>query len=185
MPDSYAVQAIQVVLNSRKAYCKFLSANDTGLTGGHQAGIYISKPSVPILFDEPEIWETPLADLNPLDFASCNTKAPCKTRGICLYFALQRVVLPALLRADAVEIGENRPREQLVQVLRRIALFLLPLLDRALRDSVLLRKVFLTELRNLPDVLHVEMRVFHRPDQVDRFLCVRLVRDPTSTDREI
>lgn len=72
MPDSYAVQAIQVVLNSRKAYCKFLSANDTGLTGGHQAGIYISKPSVPILFDEPEIWETPLADLNPLDFASCN-----------------------------------------------------------------------------------------------------------------
>lgn len=28
-------------------------ANDTGLTGGHQAGIYISKPSIPILFDEP------------------------------------------------------------------------------------------------------------------------------------
>lgn len=55
MPDSYAVQAIQAVLNSRKAYCKFLSANDTGLTGGHQAGIYISKPSVPILFDEPGI----------------------------------------------------------------------------------------------------------------------------------
>ena len=34
-------------------FCKFLSANDTGRTGGHQAGIYISKPSVPILFDEP------------------------------------------------------------------------------------------------------------------------------------
>ena len=55
MQDSYAVQAIQAVLNSRKAYCKFLSANDTGLTGGHQAGIYIAKPSVPILFDEPGI----------------------------------------------------------------------------------------------------------------------------------
>lgn len=53
MQNSYAVQAIQSVLNSRKAYCKFLSANDTGLTGGHQAGIYIAKPSVPILFDEP------------------------------------------------------------------------------------------------------------------------------------
>lgn len=55
MLDSYAVSAIQAVLNGQKAYCKFLSANDTGLTGGHQAGIYISKPSVPILFDEPGI----------------------------------------------------------------------------------------------------------------------------------
>ena len=55
MLESYAVPAIQAVLNGQKAYCKFLSANDTGLTGGHQAGIYISKPSVPILFDEPGI----------------------------------------------------------------------------------------------------------------------------------
>ena len=53
MLDGYASQAIQAVLSSQKAYCKFLSANDTGQTGGHQAGIYISKPSVPILFDEP------------------------------------------------------------------------------------------------------------------------------------
>lgn len=52
MTDEYVTQAIQAVLSSRRAYCKFLSANDTGLTGGHQAGIYISKPSVPILFDE-------------------------------------------------------------------------------------------------------------------------------------
>jgi type II restriction enzyme len=53
MTENYAIQAIQSVLSSQKAYCKFLSANDTGLTGGHQAGIYISKPSIPILFDEP------------------------------------------------------------------------------------------------------------------------------------
>lgn len=53
MLEGYALQAIQSALNSQKAYCKFLSANDTGLTGGHQAGIYISKPSIPILFDEP------------------------------------------------------------------------------------------------------------------------------------
>lgn len=51
MAESYASQAIQAVLNSRWASCKFLSANDTGLTGGHQAGIYISKSSYPILFD--------------------------------------------------------------------------------------------------------------------------------------
>lgn len=53
MAENFASQAIQAVLSSRKAYCKFLSANDTGLTDGHQAGIYISKPSTSILFDEP------------------------------------------------------------------------------------------------------------------------------------
>ena len=47
------MQAIQAVLSGQRAYCKFLAANDTGLTGGHQAGIYIAKPSIPILFDEP------------------------------------------------------------------------------------------------------------------------------------
>lgn len=52
MTEGYANQAIQAVLNSRWASCKFLSANDTGLTGGHQSGIYIAKPSSPILFDK-------------------------------------------------------------------------------------------------------------------------------------
>lgn len=55
MPTEYATQAIQAVLGSRKSYCKFLSANDTGLTGGHQAGIYISKPSISIMFENPGI----------------------------------------------------------------------------------------------------------------------------------
>lgn len=52
LTENHAIPAVQSVLNSRQAYCKFLSANDTGLTGGHQAGIYISKPSISILFDE-------------------------------------------------------------------------------------------------------------------------------------
>lgn len=50
--ENTAIQAIQSVLSANKSFCKFLSANDTGLTGGHQAGIYISKPAVPILFNE-------------------------------------------------------------------------------------------------------------------------------------
>ena len=49
--------ALQMAINSvaygKKAFCKFLSANNTGETGGHQAGIYISKPAIPILFDKP------------------------------------------------------------------------------------------------------------------------------------
>lgn len=51
--ENYSMPAIQAALHGQKVFCKFLSANDTGMTGGHQAGIYISKPSVPILFDEP------------------------------------------------------------------------------------------------------------------------------------
>lgn len=41
------------MLNSELGFCKFLSANDTGATGGHQAGIYIPKSSAKILFSEP------------------------------------------------------------------------------------------------------------------------------------
>lgn len=55
MTEGYAIQAIQAVLKGQKAYCKFFSANDTGLTGGHQAGIYISKASISILFDQPGV----------------------------------------------------------------------------------------------------------------------------------
>ena len=47
------MSAIRSALHGQKVFCTFLYANDTGRTGGHQAGIYISKPSVPILFDEP------------------------------------------------------------------------------------------------------------------------------------
>ncbi len=47
-----AIRAIEGVNESEMSFCKFLSANDTGATGGHQAGIYIQKPAVKILFDE-------------------------------------------------------------------------------------------------------------------------------------
>lgn len=51
--ESNAIKAIQAVNKGQLAYCKFLSANDTGDTGAHQAGIYIAKNAIPILFDEP------------------------------------------------------------------------------------------------------------------------------------
>lgn len=44
--------AIKAVSNGAKAFCKFLSANDTGETGGHQSGVYIAKSAIPILFDK-------------------------------------------------------------------------------------------------------------------------------------
>lgn len=53
MLTEYANQAIQAVLKGQIGFCKFLSANDTGATGGHQAGIYIPKSSIEILFSKP------------------------------------------------------------------------------------------------------------------------------------
>ncbi len=47
--------AITDAINSEKIFCKFLSANDTGETGGHQDGIYIPKNSIPLIFDKPGI----------------------------------------------------------------------------------------------------------------------------------
>lgn len=47
----FASKAIQAVLSGKLAFCKFLSSNDTGETGGHQSGIYVSKPAVSILFE--------------------------------------------------------------------------------------------------------------------------------------
>lgn len=50
MTEGYANQAIQSVLNSQQAYCKFLSANDSGATGGHQSGILVSKSAKDMMF---------------------------------------------------------------------------------------------------------------------------------------
>ena len=55
MATEYSNQAISSVLNSEQAFCKFLSANDTGATGGHQSGILISKSAVLMLFSLQEL----------------------------------------------------------------------------------------------------------------------------------
>lgn len=47
--------AISDAIVSDKFFCKFLSANDTGETGGHQDGIYIPKNSISLMFDEPGV----------------------------------------------------------------------------------------------------------------------------------
>ena len=55
MTTGYAGQAIKSVLNREKGFCKFLSANDTGATGGHQSGILISKSAVDMMFSRQEL----------------------------------------------------------------------------------------------------------------------------------
>jgi len=47
--------AIKSVQQSKAAWCRFITGNDTGTTGSHQAGFYIPKCASALLFDEPGI----------------------------------------------------------------------------------------------------------------------------------
>ena len=55
MTAEYTARATKSVLNSKKGFCKFLSANDTGATGGHQSGILISKSAIDMMFNRQEL----------------------------------------------------------------------------------------------------------------------------------
>ena len=57
MEDSHVLKAIEASLHGRAAFCKFLSANDSGETGGHQSGILVSKSARFMLFAERELKE--------------------------------------------------------------------------------------------------------------------------------
>ena len=45
--------AVQSVRQSKAAWCRFITGNDTGTTGSHQAGFYMPKCASSLLFDEP------------------------------------------------------------------------------------------------------------------------------------
>lgn len=47
--------AITKVQNSKHAFCRFITANDTGENGSHQAGFYIPKCAASLLFDTPGV----------------------------------------------------------------------------------------------------------------------------------
>lgn len=57
MMNELVAKAVESVLNGKKAYCKFLSANDSGETGGHQSGVLISKTAKDMLYTEQELKE--------------------------------------------------------------------------------------------------------------------------------
>lgn len=51
--ENIVLKVVADAANSEKIFCKFLTANDTGETGGHQSGIYIPKNSISLIFDTP------------------------------------------------------------------------------------------------------------------------------------
>lgn len=46
---------ITKVQNAKHAFCRFITANDTGKNGSHQAGFYIPKCAAPLLFNTPGV----------------------------------------------------------------------------------------------------------------------------------
>ncbi len=51
--DSLVNLVIQKAENASIAFSKFITPNDTGATGGHQAGFHIHKNAWPLFFDRP------------------------------------------------------------------------------------------------------------------------------------
>src|SRR5690606_23549660 len=49
--ESILDKAIHSVQQSEISFTKFITANDTGATGGHQAGFHIHKGAWPLFFD--------------------------------------------------------------------------------------------------------------------------------------
>lgn len=47
------LHAISDVQKSACAFCRYITANDTGTTGSHQAGFYIPKEAARLLFEDP------------------------------------------------------------------------------------------------------------------------------------
>lgn len=45
--------AVRSVRQSKAAWCRFITGNDAGTTGSHQAGFYVPKCASKLLFDEP------------------------------------------------------------------------------------------------------------------------------------
>ena len=55
MIEEYLDEAIQLVNESKFAYCHYITPNDVGATGGHQYGFTFAKPCYRMFFDEPGI----------------------------------------------------------------------------------------------------------------------------------
>ncbi|MBS1576502.1 MAG: restriction endonuclease [Bacteroidetes bacterium] len=53
--ESILNKAIQAVQQSDIAFTKFITANDTGATGGHQAGFHVHKNSWQLFFNKPGV----------------------------------------------------------------------------------------------------------------------------------
>lgn len=55
MLSDFSESAIKATEDGQTTYCKFITPNDTGSTGGHQSGYHISKTAWSLFFDSPGV----------------------------------------------------------------------------------------------------------------------------------
>lgn len=55
MLSDFSESAIKATKDGHTTYCKFITPNDTGSTGGHQSGYHISKAAWSLFFDSPGV----------------------------------------------------------------------------------------------------------------------------------
>lgn len=53
--ENLAGKAITRTFESVNSFCKYITGNDTGTTGAHQAGFYMPKEAWPLFFDSPGV----------------------------------------------------------------------------------------------------------------------------------
>ena len=73
--------AVESVSKSLTSFCKFISANDAGRTGGHQEGFYIPKNSIPLMFNVPGV-----KGENKERFISIRWQSDFETRSRFIYY---------------------------------------------------------------------------------------------------
>lgn len=55
MQSDFSEAAIKATQDGYATYCKFITPNDTGSTGGHQSGYHISRTAWSLFFDSPGV----------------------------------------------------------------------------------------------------------------------------------
>lgn len=53
--ENLAGKAIKRTFESENSFCRYITGNDTGTTGAHQAGFYMPKEAWPLFFDSPGV----------------------------------------------------------------------------------------------------------------------------------
>ncbi|HYG40490.1 MAG TPA: EcoRII N-terminal effector-binding domain-containing protein [Cytophagales bacterium] len=72
--------AINAVRIGKYSFCKFVSPNDAGTTGAHQAGLYIPKKAVSLIFDTPGIKGTNREEIAKIDWFDGTVAPDCRLK---------------------------------------------------------------------------------------------------------
>ena len=127
MNNELITKAINAVLSGQYSYCKFLSANDSGETGGHQAGVLISRSAREMLWTDQEMLENHILK---------------KQGKILKYFAVSCLHLPGTkVNGNSESPGLDGENHHSVQIRPVRCLCLSGIRNQIIRDISLIQKM--------------------------------------------